>query len=46
MATNLSKMWLELTATIESRDSSIMWSRYIRKKVHLQFRNANEQQTY
>ena len=28
MATNFSKVWIELTTTIWSRDSSIMWSRF------------------
>ena len=41
MATNFRKVWLELTTTIESRDTSIIWSRYIRKNVHLKFHNPN-----
>ena len=36
--------WVD--TTIEWRESSIMWSCYIRKKVHPQFLNANDYQTW
>ena len=44
--THVTQWSCELNTTIESRDSLLVWSRFIPKKMHLQFHNANDHQTW